>query len=138
MLSEYNVVVAVAEYLQDQDYEVTQKLRESQKGDDIIAVSPARNFRLLIEAKGESSSKSSSARYGKPFNQNQVKVHVAAAFYRSAQMLQKPSDLPVKAAIALPCNQAHLEAVESIQCSLHNLGIGVFWVNKNGSVIYKS
>ena len=83
MLTESDVIAAVCDYLRDHAYRVTQQLTETEAGDDIIAVAPD-GQQVMIEAKGETSSKSHTTRYGKPFSPSQVLDHVSKAFYRAA------------------------------------------------------
>lgn len=134
MLFEFQVVKAVATFLKNHGYEVHQALAESEKGDDIIATSPDKNFRLFVEAKGESSSKSWTSRYGKLFTYRQVKVHVGVALYRAAQMLENPCELPVRVALAFPANDDHRRAVSRIKKALTTLGVEIFWVSPDGTV----
>lgn len=74
MLTEDDVIAAVCNKLREMDFDIEQALITFEKGIDIIAFKG--DYRLFIEAKGETSSKRFSSRYGKPFNQNQIKNHV--------------------------------------------------------------
>lgn len=134
MLYESQVVRSVATWLQDHGYEIHQALGESEHGDDIIATAPGKKHRLFVEAKGESSSKPGTSRFGKPFSPNQVKVHVGVALYRAAQMLDNQCDLPVRVAIALPANDDHRRVVARVRRALGVLGVEVFWVARDGTV----
>lgn len=131
MLYESDVVAAVCVYLRSRGYEIEQQLNESQQGDDIIALSPADGTRVFIEAKGETSSKAGSNRFGKPFTRSQVRDHVANAFFRSAQML---ADGKVRVGIALPKNRNHLDYVARIAHALSALKIEVYWVDATRQV----
>ena len=134
MLFEYQIVRAVADWLQSRGYVLHQALAESQKGDDIIATAPKKSYRLFVEAKRESSSKNGTSRFGKPFTTNQVKAHVGVALYRAAQMLENPCDLPVRVALAFPDNNDHRRVVARIRKALTILNVEVFWVAPDGSV----
>lgn len=134
MLFEYQVVRSVADWLQAHGYEVHQALAESEKGDDIVATAPGRQHRLFVEAKGESSSKASTSRFGRPFTVNQVKVHVGVALYRAAQMLDNSCELPVRVALAFPANDDHRRVVSRISKALAVLDVEVFWVAHDGTV----
>jgi hypothetical protein len=123
MLKESDVIKAVCQFLTTQGYRVTQHLSESQTGDDIVAVSP-KGKNVLIEAKGETSSKPHTSNYGKPFGSSQVLDHVSKAFYRAASYTSKS----VLAGIALPKNEAHVRRVAIIQPVLAKLNVEVFWV----------
>ncbi|MFT3763638.1 MAG: hypothetical protein QM761_13735 [Pseudoxanthomonas sp.] len=134
MLYESQVVQAVAAWLASRGYEVHQALAESDRGDDIVATAPDLSHRLFVEAKGESSSKPGTARYGKVFSHNQVKTHIGVAFYRAAQMLDNQCDLPVTVAIALPDNHDHRRVIGRIRSALARLEISVFWVARDLTV----
>ena len=134
MLFEHQVVGSVATWLKSRGYDVHQALAESEKGDDIIATAPGNSHRLFVEAKGESSSRVGTSRFGKPFSPNQVKVHVAVALYRAAQMLDNPCELPVRVALAFPANEDHRRVVGRVQKAIATLGIEVLWVSQGGSV----
>jgi len=127
MLTESDVTEAVCRFLKTRGYRVTQQLSESEAGDDIIAYS-ANGTKVMIEAKGETSSKSHTPRFGKPFSSGQVLDHVSKAFYRAASYVAEH----VSAGIALPKNNAHVSVVTRVQPVLARLNIEVFWVQPEG------
>ena len=134
MLYEDDIIEAVCRHLRECGYTITQSRRSIQRGDDIIATHPS-GLELLIEAKGETSARSGSSGYGRAFKSSQVLVHVGAAFYRAARMLQQA--IPTtrrRAGIALPDNAHHRERVAAIEGALRQLGIAVFWVRPDRSV----
>lgn len=125
MLYEDDVVDAVVTYLGGHDWEPASVAYAHQHGDDIVAVKRGR--RLVVEAKGEGSSKRSTRRYGLPFLGKQVESHVAVAVVRTMAVLSaSPGAL---AAMALPDNAHHRARVQLIEPALDRLGIGVFWVD---------
>lgn len=128
-LFESCVICAVRGYLEQSGYQVEQALSESEQGDDIVASSPRDGIRLYIEAKGATSSKPGSKRYGRPFSPAQVRDHVANAFYRAAHMLTRTSDFSTRVGMALPDNADHQRRVAEIGGALRNLGVEVFWVS---------
>jgi len=137
MLLESDVINAVCKKLEFQDYFIQQKLQPNQQGDDIIAVKAGLHPRkLIIEAKGETSSRIGSERYGKPFDSAQVRVHVAEAFYKSAQVLSRGTyeGEKILSGIALPDTNLHRNYVKYIQPVLDNLQIIVFWVDETKNV----
>lgn len=77
MLNENDVVAAVCDYLKSQGYEIVQQCATTEQGIDIIARHPERSGRLLIEAKGGTSSREGSPRYDKGFSPSQVFDRVA-------------------------------------------------------------
>ena len=132
MLRESDVVSSVCRYLKERGYKITQELTETEKGDDIVAIAgDGRN--CLIEAKGETSSKRESRKYGKAFSSSQVGVHVAKAFYKAVEMSERNSRM-CKVGIALPATQEHKKRIEKIAKTLEQLSIEVFWVGRNRSV----
>jgi membrane-bound lytic murein transglycosylase B len=74
VLYEDDVVAAVAAYLHANGWEIESTALATQHGDDIVAMRDGE--RLIVEAKGEGSSKAHTSRYGKAFNQGQVSTHV--------------------------------------------------------------
>ena len=128
-LFEDEVVNAVRDYLQSEGYRIESYANATEHGDDIVAESASGEARLYIEAKGGTSSRESSKRYGEPFTRNQVKDHVAKAFYRAAKMRQKRNGSEIKVGVAFPKNEDHKEMVGEIENAMSDLGIEVFWVD---------
>ena len=126
MLTENDIVRIFGKYLQDCGYEIIQSLTTSERGFDIIA--KRNGITLYVEAKGETSSKEDTNRYGKPFSKNQVKTHVAVAILASMKVLSRPDHEPKEVAIALPDNESHRGLIESIKSTLKKAGIKVFLV----------
>ncbi|MEL6439548.1 MAG: hypothetical protein AAFQ80_09875 [Cyanobacteria bacterium J06621_8] len=116
MLYEDDVIEAVCTYLKDQDFTILSKCATTEKGDDMIAEHPFGKYNLYIEAKGETSSKEGTNRYGMLFKGSQMLDHVAKAFYRAAKMLQQNDrNLPHRVGIALPDNHYHRKYVGAIE-----------------------
>lgn len=134
MLFEGKVIEYVCDYLSGRNYEILQKLSTTEQGDDIIALKSG--VKLIIEAKGESSSNQNSSRYGQPFNYNQVKTHVGVAFYKTSEIFTRElnSGNHVVVGIALPGNELHRKCVGKISGVIKPLNIVLFWVNEDGSV----
>ena len=130
MLYEDDIIEAVCAYLERQGFTITQKLNAKQHGDDIIATGNGNIRTLHIEAKGETSSRTDSPRYGKPFSGFQIQDHVANAFYRAAKMATSGR----VGGMALPKNAAHERCVAGIQHALDALDIIVLWVASDRSV----
>lgn len=131
-LTENKIVDAVAQHLAAAGWTIAQKLLTTDHGTDIIAERSDRPGRLLVEAKGGTSSKEHTRRFGKPFDGGQVKSHVSVAFYYAAALQERHrADL---VAIALPGDARHRAAVEAIGGAIRTLGIGVYLVADDGSV----
>lgn len=136
MIDENDVIDVVCSLLKNKGYDILQKLTTKQQGDDIIAYKSGK--RLFIEAKGETSSDKESKRFGKPFESSQVKVHVAEAVYKAIEVLNRNNNKEERSGIALPDNKHHRQLIERVKGTLDILGIAVFWVSKNGSVLVDS
>lgn len=136
MLFESDVIDAVCAFLQTWGYNIRQKLGPTQRGDDIVAVKQgAMSFQLCIEAKGETSSKKGSNRYGEPFDAAQIRVHVAEALYKAASVLsRRGAHVDVRAGIAFPSTHRHQDRIAHVEPALRHLGIAVFFVSEDGAV----
>ena len=120
---------AVADHLATEGYRIDKVLSTVERSVDIVAVHPATGRRLLVEAKGGTSSKAASARFGKPFDSKQAKSHVSVAFYYAAKLLQQHSPEGAQVALALPDDANHRALVEDISSALRVLRISVFFVD---------
>ena len=130
MLTENDIVLLLAEYLKKMGYNVTQSLSTKEQGIDIIAENT--KHVLYVEAKGETSSKENTARYGNAFDNNQIKSHVSRAILASMKVLHdKPAGSKTKVAIALPDTSGHRALVMKIANPMKTLGIKVFFVSDN-------
>lgn len=136
MLTENDIVQAVAKYLEGIGFRIESALSTQEHGIDIVAEHPVTKKRVLVEAKGGTSSKIGSKRYGKPFSLNQAKTHVSVAFYWAAKLrenfLSQPADVEI--ALAFPTDDAHRRLVENIYSALSTLGITVFFVDEDRQV----
>ena len=132
MLYEDDVVNAVCLYLERYGYTIRQSLTARDRGHDIIAEKQTDpRWELYIEAKGEGSSKDSTARFGKAFNSGQVFDHVAKAVLKALRVGSLEGSEPKKrAGIALPKNALHLKEIEMVVPALRRAGIAVFLVDE--------
>jgi len=132
MLTENDILINLAKYLENQGFAIKQHLNTSQTGYDLIA--EKENERLFVEAKGETSSKET-ARAGKPFDSGQIKSHVGQAILASFKVISKmPGGERTKAAIALPNNKGHKKLIESIMPALNQIGIRVYLVDSESVI----
>ncbi|ARJ07561.1 hypothetical protein B5808_19375 (plasmid) [Cnuibacter physcomitrellae] len=129
LLSEDDVVRSVMAHLKAGGWTIESFALSHQHGDDIVAVRGME--KLLVEAKGEGSSRVGSRRHGLAFNRNQVRTHVSVAVVRAMQVV---SSAHAAAAIALPSNVLHRSEVTRIAVALRMIGVQVFWVAADGSV----
>lgn len=135
LFDENFVVECVAAFLVRHGFVIEQKLTTKELGVDIRATHPQSNEIWLVEAKGQTSSKLQSLRYGKPFNASQIRVHVAMAFYAASMLRQRhPDRNAVHVGIALPDDNGHRTRVADIAQIITNAGIKMLWVSVAGQV----
>jgi hypothetical protein len=133
-LSENDVVDAVCSFLVASGYSIQQRRLTTETGDDVRAARSSTPALLLsIEAKGATSARATSVRFGKPFDSAQVRVHVAEAVFKAVQVLSRP-DEDAQAGIALPDNRLHRNLVATVQPILDELGVVLFWVGGDRTV----
>ena len=89
-LNEDQVVDAVCEFLESNGVAVEQRRTTRQKGIDIIARRPGSLRKLLIEAKGGTSTDPSSPKYGEDYHSKKVYDVVAKAFYTGVCLRSDP------------------------------------------------
>jgi hypothetical protein len=131
LLGEMDIVRCVTAFLETKQYSITSKVRSvSDHGDDIVAVSPLTKVRLTVEAKGQTSTKSWSNRFGKEFDRNQKRDHLGKALLKSCEHIDRNET----AAIALPDDRVNRELIDSIVGAISRLGIVVFLVDQEGAV----
>lgn len=135
MITENDVVSAVCRHLAEQGYSIEQALTTNEKGIDVIARRPADGHIVLVEAKGGTSSKASSARHGKEFTPQQVFSHVAKAFFAAARLLPDPSAGNARVVVALPDTPPHRKHAAEVRRALQRLEISVWLVTFDGHVV---
>ena len=134
MLSENDVIQAVCNFLKYHGYRVTSRTTTKQHGVDIVAHHEETGNQFFIEAKGQTSSKENTKRFGKPFNSAQVKVHVAEAFYQVTSLLRKDLIGSRRIAMAFPETSIHKRYLDRIRPAICHLGIEVLLVDTNQRV----
>ncbi len=128
MLTENDVVEAVAGHLEDRGWEIIETARTDRRGHDILAHREGTS--LAVEAKGETSSKYTSRR-GQSFSSSQKHAHVAKALYMCARVSSEGRHRP---GMALPASDRHRELVNDILPALKSLGVSVFFVDGDRAV----
>ena len=139
MLSEEDVIKAVCDFLKERGYKIKQQLGPAEHGYDIIAKKgvPLGMVSMYVEAKGATSSKNTSNRFGRAFNASQVRTHISVAMYKACEVLslQTVGTDIIRSGIALPNDKNHGKVVGKIRSSLAKLGIYLFLVNDDRSVL---
>ena len=89
MLFGDSVIDGVIRYLKDKGYRILSRSNVAQHGYDLVAKRDGK--KLFIEAKGQTSSKPGTKRYGKEFHSGQKFDHVAKAVLKAIQTLNQES-----------------------------------------------
>lgn len=134
MLDEHQVIGGVCRFLQECGYTILQQLTTAQHGIDVIAIRPGADGRLLIEAKGGTSSQEGSARSGLAFTSSQVENRVAKAVLKLMRLHcreRQPKDV---VAIALPSRPEYQRKLTEVRPLLESNGWGVFWLREDETV----
>ena len=139
MLSEEDVIEVVCDCLKERGYEIEQQLGPAEHGYDIIAkkVAPLGTVSMYVEAKGATSSSPASNCFGQEFNASQVRTHISVAMYKACEVLSLLTEGTdtIQSGIALPNDKNHVKAVDKIRSSLAKLGIYLFLVNNDRTVL---
>lgn len=129
MLTENDVIDAVVSYLKGKGWNIDAISRTNQRGIDILAKKGRSS--LAIEAKGGTSNRRGSSRYGKPFTTSQKLDHVSCALYTAVSVV---SDGKHRAGIALPSDAKHMDLITRIKPALKALKMIVFLVDDDRTV----
>jgi hypothetical protein len=81
---------------------------------------------------GGGSSKPHTARYGQPFTTAQVRVHVGEGVLTATKVVAAGK---AQAAVAFPDTPRHRAQAGPVESVLHRLGVTVYWVREDSSVI---
>jgi len=131
MLTENEVVKYVSSYLKSNGYEIQKELKTTEQGIDIVAIHSGKG-KCFVEAKGGTSSKKGTSRYGKPFSRNQIKTHMGAALLKALQIKQENKSSEVF--IAVPYDKNHLCIFDTIKNCLLQVDIKLIFVKCNGDI----
>ncbi len=101
----------------------------SEHGIDVIAEHPETKVKLLIEAKGGTSSKPGSSRYGLPYTKSQVFDRVAKGIFTCMQLrTNNPDKKAVRVILAVPEEPNYFkEYLRTVSSSLDCSGIEVWF-----------
>lgn len=109
LLKEMDIINCVSDYLENNGYRIATRVQSTRDyGPDIVAVSLKDKVRLVVEAKGQTSS----------------------ALLKSCQYIGKGE----LAAIALPDDKEDRGLIDSVRSALSRLGIVVFLVDQTRAV----
>jgi hypothetical protein len=130
-MDENAVVAAICTHLTNTGYAILQRLSTTGQGIDIIAKHPDKPGRLLVEAKGGTSARVGSPRYGKPYDDNQVFDRVGKGFYTAGCLYSQHRANGDEVGLAFPDLPLFRKYIGPVKPALVNLGITVFLADPN-------
>ena len=133
VLDEDFVVGAVCTHLAGRGYEIRQRLTTKQRGIDIIAVKAAVTW--WVEAKGATSTRRGSPRFGSAFDAAQVFDRVAKGVYTALALRGDPARPPgARIGVAFPQLPAFESQIRRVASALREMEITIFLVDPHGRV----
>jgi hypothetical protein len=134
-MDENAVIGALCTYLEANHYEVQQRLHTSQQGIDIIAKHSQTGRGIVIEAKGATSSREGSARFGLGFTATQVFDRVAKGVFTSLELrAQFPDRSQTDVGLAVPDAPGFRKYLGRVKEQLHAAGLRIFLVAEDLTV----
>jgi hypothetical protein len=128
ILSENEVVNYLADWLQKQNWKITKKALNYQHGNDIEA--EKNRDKLIIEAKG---AKPNNPKKTHTFNATQIQVHFGKALVK---IMEQQTLFPnAQTGIAQPDAAIIKETLKVCLPQVKNLGIKLYWVQKDGKIL---
>lgn len=133
-MNENQVVDVLKEHLLALGYAFFSQCSTTMQGKDLVM--GKENQLLWIEAKGATSSRTGSRRFGKVFNDQQCNDHYSRAFFKACQMRDeaKKSEIPTRIAMAFAHTKHYQKYFDRTNDTRKELGILVFWVKAGGVV----
>jgi hypothetical protein len=110
-LTENDIVDAMAKHLSADGWRITNTCRTTEQGIDLIAIRD--NERLVLEAKGGTSSKEGTRRFAKGFSPGQQADHVAKAVFVACKLRSREPESRV--AIAFPDTPTHRRCILDVE-----------------------
>ncbi len=129
VLTEEDVIKAVASHLERHGWTIRNTSRTNQRGIDILA--EKRGKMLAIEAKGGTSNRPGSARFGLSFTKSQKLDHVSKALYTATRAAISGDH---QGGIAVPADEEHKRLIQNILPALKTLDIAAFLVEEDRTV----
>ena len=134
-MDENEVIEALCSYLERTGYTIVQRCRTTDHGVDVIARDASTGRELYVEAKGGTSSREGSNRYGKEYTQSQVFDRVSKGIFTSMQLRGAHSDRArVSVALAVPDSTHFRRYLSTVVAQLTALSIRVLLVSDEGAV----
>lgn len=133
-MDENAVIEIICGRLETQGCDISQRLSTIDHGIDILAKNPRSGEEFIIEAKGGTSSRNGSARFGRPYTQSQVFDRVAKGVFTCIQLRARYPDRSKQHVIlAVPETLWFRKYLEPLQTHLFEAGVEV-WFAANKSL----
>jgi hypothetical protein len=128
------VIAELKQHLQAGNYLLISECSTIMQGIDLVMKKDSQE--LWIEAKGSTSSRDGSSRYGKPFTDTQCHVHFSRAFFKACEMRDKArqSQKTVRIAMAFAHTKHYEKYSARTNVTRKELSIGLFWIKDSGIV----
>lgn len=130
-MDENAVVEATCKILITSGCEIIRRCSTIQRGIDIIARRESSGEEFFIEAKGGTSSRTESSRYGKPYTQSQVFDRAAKGVFTCIELRTKyPNHSKQHIVLAVPDTRWFRSYLEPILLQLQTVGVQVWFTSK--------
>lgn len=130
-MNENEVIEAVCAHFTASRHIVTSRCLTTERGIDIVAKQDGRE--IFIEAKGGTSAREGSSRYGKASTESQIFDRVAKGFYTAACLRHAKGPEPI-VGLAFPDSRFFRKYASKLGSSAKALRISFYWVGDNKDV----
>ena len=131
-MDENAVIEVICGRLEGQGCHISQRLATTDRGVDSLARNPSSGEEFIIEAKGGTSSRNGSARFGKEYTQSQVFDRVAKGVFTCIQLrVRYPDRSKQHVILAVPEALWFRKYLEPLQPHLLEAGVEVWFAANN-------
>lgn len=133
-MNENHVIAALKGHLLRRGYKLVSECSTTMRGIDLVMKKRGKEIR--VEAKGSTSSRENSRRFGKAFTDAQCHDHFSRAFFKACQMRDETFQQrdSVLIAMAFAYTKHYQKYCSRTERSRRELRIGVFWVRSRNRV----
>jgi hypothetical protein len=133
-LNENKVIEELKKHLLAAGYLLISECSTIMQGIDLVM--KKENEEMWIEAKGDTSSRESSNRFGKTFTDTQCHVHFSRAFFKACELRDKANESKnnIRIAIAFAHTKHYEKYCKRTNLTRKELGIALFWIKGVGLV----
>src|SRR5271154_3315929 len=130
-MNENDVIAELKKYLHGENYKLISECSTTMQGKDLVMSKDSQE--IWIEAKGKTSARETSSRFGLGFNDAQCHDHFSRAFFKACEMRDeaKRSGKDVRIAMAFAHTKHYQKYCDRTNGTRKELGIGLFWIKEN-------